>query len=237
MLTADTIRRVTEETLLYWRSEVTHSYFIDLAKGKEIGHKMADLVDEKTTALLTVNHQTRHQYNSKGERRARSMGDTWLLGGDICHPINVKTGVVGSEGQPNLVSLKKVLSAIIERQIDSYYLLMVKMAILEDADDIQPSVVFTDMLDWLPYTTFDAGPGQMMLRAKAFFADYDPAMLPSRTISEKVSDLFELYQDGERRLRNNRDRDLNRYRDEVARFLNSDNWTVTPSSQRSLSLL
>ena len=44
------------------RSEATHrwvvsqSYFIEMAKGKEIGHKMADLVDEKTTALLTVNH-------------------------------------------------------------------------------------------------------------------------------------------------------------------------------------
>lgn len=47
------------------------------------------------------------------------------------------------------MSLKKVLSAVIERQIDSYYLLMVKMTIPDHVDDIEPSVVFTDMLDWL----------------------------------------------------------------------------------------
>ena len=134
------------------------------------------------------------------------------------------------------MSLKKVLSAVIERQIDSYYLLMVKMAISDDADAIEPSVVFTDMLDWLSYTTFDSGPGQMMLRAKAFFDAYDPTKVQTRTISEKVSDLFALYEDGERRLRVNRDRDLARYRDAVAKFLESDNWVVTPTTQESLSL-
>ena len=63
MLTTDMIRRVTDETLTYWKLEVTQPYFIELAKGKEIGHKMADLVDEKTTALLTVKHRTKYQYN------------------------------------------------------------------------------------------------------------------------------------------------------------------------------
>lgn len=236
MLTTDMIRRVTDETLTYWKLEVTQPYFIELAKGKEIGHKMADLVDEKTTALLTVKHRTTYQYNSNGQRRARSMGDVWLLDTDIYHPVNVKTGVVGSEGQPNLVSLKKVLSAVIERQIDSYYLLMVKMAIPDHADDIEPSVVFTDMLDWLPYTTFDSGPGQMMLRAKAFFDAYDSTKAQTRTISEKVSDLFALYEDGKRRLRVNRDRDLAMYRDAVAKFLDSDDRIVTPTTQESLSL-
>ncbi len=236
MLTANMIRRVTDETLMYWQREVRQQYFIELAKGKEIGHKMADLVDEKTTALLTVKHRTKYEYNSNGQRRARSMGDVWLLDGNIYHPVNVKTGVVGSEGQPNLVSLKKVLSAIIERQIDSYYLLMVKMVIRDDAGDIEPSVVFTDMLDWLSYTTFDSGPGQMMLKAKAFFAAYNPTMVQTRTISEKVSDLFTLYKEGERRLRVNRDRDLVRYRDAVTKFLDSDDWVVTPATQESLSL-
>ena len=236
MLAADIIRRVTDETLMYWKSEVTQPYFIDIAKGKEIGHKMADLVDEKTTALLTVKHRTKYQYNPNGQRRARSMGDVWLLDRGIYHPINVKTGVVGSEGQPNLVSLKKVLSAIIKRQIDSYYLLMVKMAIPNDASDIQPSVVFTDMLDWLPYTTFDSGPGQMMLKAKAFFDAYNPSTVPARTLSQKVSCLLSLYKEGEKRLRDNRDRDLKKYRNAVAEFLDSDNWVVTSATQESLFL-
>ena len=163
MLTANTVRSVTAETSDYWNQEVKKEYFIEIAKGKEIGHKLADLVDEKTTALLTLKHRTGYQRSSNGQKRARSMGDVWLLDEYIYHPINVKTGLVGSEGQPNLVSIKKVLSAITERQIDSYYLLMVKIAIDDGTGAIEPSVVFTDMLDWLDYVTFDSGPGQMML--------------------------------------------------------------------------
>ena len=131
MLSDDILYRVEQETLEYWTSEVSKDYFIDIAQGKEIGHKLADLVDEKTTALLTVNHRTGYQLGNSGNRRARSMGDVWLHDSDIYHPVNVKTGVVGSEGQPNLVSLKKVLSALTAREIDSYYLLIVKIAISE----------------------------------------------------------------------------------------------------------
>ena len=57
MLSDDMLKRVEQETLEYWTSEVSKDYFIDIAQGKEIGHKLADLVDEKTTALLTVKHR------------------------------------------------------------------------------------------------------------------------------------------------------------------------------------
>ena len=164
------------------------------------------------------------------------MGDVWLLDEDIYHPINVKTGLVGSEGQPNLVSLKKVLSAITARQIDSYYLLMVKLAIQDDGGNIGPSVVFTDMLDWLDYVTFDSGPGQMMLKAKVFFSAYDPAVVPQKKMREKVEALFALYEDGERRLRINRDRDLKKYRSAVDRFLGSNDWDVTAATREGLSV-
>lgn len=236
MLTAETIRSVTAETLEYWKQEVTKKYFVEIAKGKEIGHKLADLVDEKTTALLTLKHRTGYQRSSSGHKRARSMGDVWLLDEHIYHPVNVKTGLVGSEGQPNLVSLKKVLSAITARQIDSYYLLMVKIAIQDDGGVIEPSVVFTDMLDWLDYVTFDSGPVQMMLKAKAFFGAYDPAVVQRKKIPEKVETLFALYKDGERRLRINRDRDLKKYRNAVKKFLDSDDWTVTTETQERLSV-
>ena len=165
------------------------------------------------------------------------MGDVWLFDDYLYHPVNVKTGVVGSEGQPNLVSLKKVLSAITARQIDSYYLLMVKIAISEVTGDIEPSIVFTDMLDWLDYVTFDSGPGQMMLKAKAFFAAYDPSAIKDQTMAGKVTTLFNLYKDGERRLRINRERDLEKYSDIVERFLDSGDWAVTPATQGGLSIL
>ena len=234
MLTAGMIRSVTAEALEYWKQEVTNDYFVEIARGKEVGHKLADLVDEKTTALLTLKHRTGYQRSSTGKRRARSMGDVWLLDANIFHPVNVKTGLVGSEGQPNLVSLKKVLSAITARQIDSYYLLMVKMAIRDDTGHIEPSVVFTDMLDWLDYVTFDSGPGQMMLKAKSFFSAYDPSAVRRKSLPEKITALFALYEDGEERLRFNRKRDFIKYRDAVGKFLDSDDWTVTTTTQESL---
>lgn len=234
MLTADTIRSVAAETLEYWKQEVTNDYFVEIAKGKEVGHKLANLVDEKTTALLMLKHRTGYQRSSTGKRRARSMGDVWLLDANIFHPVNVKTGLVGSEGQPNLVSLKKVLSAITARQIDSYYLLMVKMAIHDSTGHIEPSVVFTDMLDWLDYVTFDSGPGQMMLRAKSFFSAYDPSAVRRKSMREKITALFKLYEDGEERLRSNRNRDFIQYREAVRKFLDSNEWTVTTTTQESL---
>lgn len=96
------------------------------------------------------------------------MGDIWLESGGIYHPINVKTGV-SSNGQPNMVSLKKLLDALLDQQIDSYYLLMVK---LEIQQPITCLIHFIDMLDYLDYVTFDSGPGQIMLKSRLFFPRY-----------------------------------------------------------------
>jgi hypothetical protein len=148
--------------------------------------------------------------------------------------VNVKTGIVGAEGQPNLVSLKKVLASIMARQIDSYYLLIVKMQIAREG--IEPSVYLVDMLDWLDYVTFDSGPGQMMLRAVRFFGEFDAEKAQALSIRDKVQRLMALYEDGERRLKENRERDLERYRLEFAAFMANKDFAVTPETQRSLLL-
>lgn len=234
MLSDELVDLIASETLSYWRTEVEKPEIIGIAKGKEIGHKLADLVDEKTSALLTVNHLTKHERDVHGRQRSRSMGDLWLFDRDIYHPVNVKTGIVGAEGQPNLVSLKKVLRAIMTRQIDSYYLLIVKMQITSET--IRPSVYFVDMLDWLDYVTFDSGPGQLMLKAVKFFAEYHPGEVHTLDIKTKVQKLMDLYEDGERRLKENRERDLERYRRDYRNFMVSQDFVVTPESQRSLRL-
>ena len=234
MLTAKTLKSIRDETFTYWQGEVRKAEILAIAQGKEIGHKLADLVDEKTTALLTVKHLTKHQRDAQGRKRARSMGDLWLQDGGIYHPVNVKTGIVGSEGQPNLVSLKKVLSAIMARQIDSYYLLIVKMLIAEKT--IEPSVYLVDMLDWLDYVTFDSGPGQMMLKAVRFFADFDTVTPSTTSIKDKLKRLMALYEDGERRLKQNRERDLDRYKQQFSTFMATADFGVTGETQRSLNL-
>jgi hypothetical protein len=234
MLSSETVQSIVSDTLAYWKAEVSKPEIIGIANGKEIGHKLADLVDEKTTALLTVKYLTRYQRDTFGQKRSRSMGDLWLYDHGIYHPVNVKTGIVGAEGQPNLVSLKKVLGAIMARQIDSYYLLIVKMHIATGV--IRPAVYFVDMLDWLDYVTFDSGPGQLMLRATRFFADYDTANINPRDIKAKVQKLMDLYEDGERRLKENRERDLDRYRQVFHNFMADSAFQVTPETQKDLRL-
>ena len=198
MLTGKKLKKIHSETLSYWKKEVRKSEFKELLSGKETGHKLANTVDEKTCALLTLNHIITYQKNKKGEKRSRSMGDLWLKENGIYHPINVKTGVMGSEGQPNLVSLKKVISAIMNRHIDSYYLLMVKLA--PNDRPATPSVHIVDMLEWLDYVTFDSGPGQLMLRARKFYENVDSVPPSGADIREKLKLLMKIYEDGEKRL-------------------------------------
>lgn len=65
MLTDATVELIKGQSQGYWQSEVKKPQIIEIAQGKEIGHKLADLVDEKTVALLTLNHVTRFQRDSK----------------------------------------------------------------------------------------------------------------------------------------------------------------------------
>jgi hypothetical protein len=228
--------KILSTTRRFWNAEVEKRYFQDLAKGKEIGHRIADLVDEKTTSLLsiTANFVTRHQYDDRGKKRSRSMGDIWVESNGIFHPVNVKTGVSDSGGQPNMVSLKKVLHAFLTWQIDAYYLLMVKPRL---GERIACAVYFVDMLDYLDYFTFDSGPGQIMLKSDDFFeAMTRGEKSKARSIAEKVDGLMKMYEDGERRLALNRKQDLDSFRQMVSQYRKLGRHEVTPETQASLNL-
>lgn len=162
------------------------------------------------------------------------MGDVWLQDNGIYHPVNVKMGVVGKEGQPNLVSLKKVLRAIMAREIDSYYLLIVKMKI--DQNEIVPTIYFLDMLDWLDYVHFNSGPGQMMLKAVKFFNEYDPNRVTKLDIIGKVQKLMDMYEDAERRLKRDRERGLESDRKKFHKFMASKDFIVTAETQKGINL-
>lgn len=133
-----------------------------------------------------------------------------------------------------MVSLKKLLDALLDQQIDSYYLLMVK---LEIQQPITCLIHFIDMLDYLDYVTFDSGPGQIMLKSRLFFpflaTQKNP---PQRTIKQKVEQLLALLEDGERKLIENRKRDLDSYRTRSRLCTSLDQHIVTPLSQESLNL-
>ncbi|HEY7339471.1 MAG TPA: hypothetical protein VH591_01200 [Ktedonobacterales bacterium] len=219
MIDSETAQQILANTLEYWRKEAATEEFRKQASGKEIGHRIADLVEEKTTELLSNHLVTRRQYTASGKKMDRSMGDIWVYSSGLYNPVNVKAGEAGKKGQPNMVSLKKLLRALLLRHIDSYYLLIVKMIL---KDDIRVSVYLVDMLDYLDFVTFDSGPGQIMLKERQFYermedeptdrdvARFDqsasgvkPAQL---TLDEKIDKLFVMLTDGDRRLIMNREK-------------------------------
>lgn len=203
-----TCQQITRRTLEMWEDKsVNDDVFIAITRReKERGHSMADFVDERTTELLDAHFVTRFQSGKGGTRRARSMGDVWLKSGGIFNPINVKSGVSGANGQPNLVSLKKLLRALLADQIDSYYLLFVKF---ELSKTVRPKVLLVDLLDHLDWTTYDDGPGQMMLLEQKFFEAMGGGYCASATpTATKIDRLFDMLKDGNARLIANRRRTI-----------------------------
>lgn len=235
MISKRVIAKIRREVQDYWSAESSKKYFLEMARGHEIGHRIADLVDEKTTALLKVNYLTKHQHSAKGARQVRSMGDVWLDQKGVCSPINVKTGIMGREGQPNLVSLKKLIRALLENQIDSYYLLMIKFDLSKKRP--QCTTYFVDMLDCLNFVTYDAGPGQAMLKADQFFSHMSSrASAPNLSLNQKMRKLLKLLKEGHQRLIKNRRRDLTWFQNAVSAYLSSGGRKVTANTQKALNL-
>ena len=215
----------------HWREHVRNRGFADLIAGKEPGHRMADYVDDHTTALLKVKLDTRHEGTTAGSVRKRSMGDIWIHSQGMFNPINIKSGLQNMSGQPNLVSMQKLLDYLFRRWIDSYYLLVIKFAL---GPDITHRVFLVDLLDWIDFLAYDAGPGQIMLWEEDFYrAHAEGHEPPHRTVVEKAEHLFDMFERQLRALFENRKRRLVRQRRLLDDFGTAD-FVVGQSSMRFL---
>ena len=202
----------------HWKRHVRDRSFSEIVEGKEPGHRMADYVDDRTTALLKVELDTRYEGNVNGSVKKRSMGDIWVSSQGIYNPINIKSGLQDMRGQPNVVSMNRLLDYLFQCWIDSYYLLMVKFDI-SDRDNITHRTYFFDLLDWSDFITYDAGPGQIMLKEQDFYTAYESgSMPPRRSIQEKVGQLFSLFEQQVEALFENRRKRLRRQRKQLGRF-------------------
>lgn len=224
MLSIDDIQIIRSSVTEHWTAHVKVPDFVRIAAGKEIGHKIGDIVDEETTKLLktTGRFSIKHQHK-KGVPASRSMGDLWIESGGIYNPINIKAGEYGKNGQPNLVSLKRVLSALALSLIDSYYLLIMKIE--HTGVDYCPHVYLVDMLDFLDYTVFNSGPGQLMLKEAQFYPTVESlnergvnAPSPTRTIPEKISRLYRMLELADRQLYTDREKKRLQIREQVAEY-------------------
>ncbi len=207
MINPTDISRILKLTEEFWSKHVDDRAFQEIASGKEIGHRIADYVDEKTTEFLSTKLKTGQQVNSKGKVRARSMGDIWVYSNEMYNPVNVKAGLweENSGGQPNLVSLMRVLNFTLADVIDSYYLLIVKMNITANPSGqgniIEPRVFLVDMLDYLDFVTFNSGPGQLMLKERQFNEFMKSGKkIESLTVRQKIERLIMLREEGDKQL-------------------------------------
>lgn len=227
----------TTET--FWKNQVNDEGFRSIFSGKEIGHRIADYVDEHTTEMLSKKIETKQQVHKSGKAMPRSMGDIWIESNGILNPLNVKAGEAGKNGQPNLVALRKLLGLLLTDTIDSYYLLIVKMkikgrSIVEDVElesltpeAIEPKIYLVDMLDYLDFVTFDSGPGQLMLKEKQFYESMSNTnSVLEKSLAVKISHLVELREDGDRRLFENRKKTLDKMRREVDKYAEQTDHTI-----------
>ena len=157
------------------------------------------------------------------------LGDIWISSQGIFDPINVKSGLQAQNGQPNVVSMQKLLDYLFSGWIDSYHLLIIKFAI---SDDITHKSYLIDLLDWTDYITYDAGPGQIMLKEKDFYDAFDSGRIPRmRPVKEKVESLFQLFENQLRALIVNRQGRIDRQRSMFQEFLRND-FVVNQSNMR-----
>lgn len=231
MLSNTNILDIRQRVQAFWKEKAQDRHFIEMAKGKEIGHRIADYVDEKTTSFLHAHYSAAFERDKSGSKKPRSMGDVWIEENNFYHPVNIKTGVSGTNGQPNMVAMRKLLKCLLQRQIDSYYLLMVKFA------DGLPTVYFLDMLDYIEFLSFDSGPGQIMLRAQDFFEQFESHNIATRNLLTKAEYLMEMLKEGDERLQANRDAKRGELVEMMEQYRAHGDFDVSFDNQREFNLI
>ena len=228
LLTSEVRSAILRVSADYWKSAVQKDEFTAIAVGKEIGHKIADMVDERTTALLSEHFSTAYQRKPNGDPTPRSMGDIWVKDSGMFNPVNVKSGEVGKNGRPNMVAIGRVFPALVAGKIDSYYLLIVKMDLRSNRRDAD--VYLVDLFDYLDYTHLDTGPGQITLKEALFYEaiknGYEP---PIMTLVEKAEKLYSMLVEADARLRGNREKRQSKFRKDLNRYKRQLNQPIDQS--------
>ena len=112
---------------------------------KEVGHSFGDRYEDVLVGkLLDMDDDFTEPTETRSSDDLKYKGNY----------INIKFGYK-KNGQPNICSMKRLFNYLHEDKIDSYYILSV------DADG--PAYQFFDVYDYLDYTNFNYGTGQLML--------------------------------------------------------------------------
>ena len=122
---------------------------------KEVGHTFGEKVEEVLVEKLVELDSRFTAPDNKREMQDVSFND------DL---INIKFGF-DKKGQPNMVAFNRLSTRYLKNEIDSYYIISI--------DGKTNKVTFFDLYQQLPYTNYNVGTGQVMLKERQFFETFD----------------------------------------------------------------
>ena len=122
---------------------------------KEVGHSYGEKVEETLVEKLCELDPAFTAPEGKREMQDVSFND------DL---INIKFGF-DKKGQPNMVAFNRLSERYLKGEIDSYYIISI--------DGKDNKVTFFDLYQHLPYTNYNVGTGQVMLKERQFFETFD----------------------------------------------------------------
>ena len=122
---------------------------------KEVGHSYGEKVEETLVEKLCELDPAFTAPDTKRAMQDVSFND------DL---INIKFGF-DKKGQPNMVAFNRLSERYLKGEIDSYYIISI--------DGKDNKVTFFDLYQHLPYTNYNVGTGQVMLKERQFFETFD----------------------------------------------------------------
>ena len=135
---------------------------------KEVGHSFGDRYEDELVSILL-----KESSDFSEPTETRSPDDLKYKG----NYINIKFGYQ-KNGQPNICSMKRLFTKLHTDIIDSYYLISV--------DAFGPNYKMFDVYDYLEYTNFNYGTGQLMLCENKLNKDYNFNKEVNLTKTEKM---------------------------------------------------
>jgi len=140
---------------------------------KEVGHTYGEKVEEKLVKKLVQKYPEKFSHpekkNGKGKQTRKMEDMIWIPTSAL---INIKLGYEKKDGQPNMVSFNRLLKKYHKGEIDSYYIFIINV-IGKTKTTLKTSLYLFNLLERLGYVNYNYGTGQIMLKEKQFFDDYD----------------------------------------------------------------
>jgi hypothetical protein len=140
---------------------------------KEPGHTYGEKVEEKLVEKLVTEYPEKFSFPQKKKgkgKQTRKMED--LIWKPTADYINVKLGYEKGGGQPNMVSFTRLLKNYHSGEIDSYYIFIIDVS-GKTKESLSTNLYMFNLYDYLDYVNYNYGTGQVMLKEKQFFDDYD----------------------------------------------------------------